>query len=171
MAKPSVCADLILQMDWRGLGGDRTHLNRGLYLAIRQAIDSGALLPRSRLPASRDLARELGVSRNTVNHAYEQLQVEGYVRSQVGRGTHVVDTLPAALLLSGGRAPARRATAAAPAPGRRPSAQAQALLRTAQASEQQWGAFLPGVPDVTQFPDRKSTRLNSSHLVKSYAVF
>src|SRR5256885_24711 len=127
MAKPSVCADLVLQMDWRGLGGDRTHLNRGLYLAIRQAIDSGALLPRSRLPASRDLARELGVSRNTVNHAYEQLQVEGYVRSQVGRGTHVVDTLPAALLLSGGQ----------------------------------------GVHHI----DRKSTRLNSSHPVISYAGF
>ena len=153
MAKPSVCADLILQMDWRGLGGDRTHLNRGLYLAIRQAIDSGALLPRSRLPASRDLARELGVSRNTVNHAYEQLQVEGYVRSQVGRGTHVVDTLPAALL--------RRATAAAPAPGGGLSAQAQALLRTAQASEQQWGAFMPGVPDVTEFPRATYARIHN----------
>ncbi|ATH11395.1 DNA-binding protein [Delftia acidovorans] len=161
MAKPSVCADLILQMDWRGLGGDRTHLNRGLYLAIRQAIDSGALLPRSRLPASRDLARELGVSRNTVNHAYEQLQVEGYVRSQVGRGTHVVDTLPAALLLSGGRAPARRATAAAPAPGGGLSAQAQALLKTAQASEQQWGAFMPGVPDVTEFPRATYARIHN----------
>lgn len=90
-------------------------------------------------PTSRDLARELDVSRNTVNHAYEQLQVEGYVRSQVGRGTQVVDTLPAAMLLSGGRAPARRAAAAAPAPGGL-SVQAQALLKTAQASEQQWGA-------------------------------
>src|SRR5258708_1015457 len=133
MAKPSVCADLILQMDWRGLGGDRTHLNRGLYLAIRQAIDSGALLPRSRLPASRDLARELGVSRNTVNHAYEQLQVEGYVRSQVGRGTHVVDTLPAALLLSGGRAPPPRPPPPRPPPGGRPSAPPPPPPRTAHA--------------------------------------
>ncbi len=160
MAKPSVCADLILQMDWRALDGERARLNRALYLALRQAMDSGALLPGSRLPASRDLARELGVSRNTVNHAYEQLHVEGYVRSQVGRGTQVVDTLPEALLLSGGRAPARRA-AAAPVAGRGLSAQAQALLQTAQASAQQWGAFMPGVPDVTEFPRATYARIHN----------
>ena len=39
--------------------------------------------------------------------------------------------------------------------------QAQALLKTAQASEQQWGAFMPGVPDVTQFPRAAYARIHN----------
>lgn len=159
MAKPSVCADLILQMGWRDACGPRQPLNRRLYHAIRRAIDSAALAPRSRLPASRDLARELGVSRNTVNHAYGQLQVEGYVCSQVGSGTYVADILPEAMLLSGGRMPQPPAVRQAVSrPGL--SVQAQDLLAHASASEQQWGAFMPGVPDVTLFPRALYARLH-----------
>lgn len=159
MAKPSVCTDLIQQMGWRDMGAEGDPLNRRLYHAIRHVIDSGALGPRSRLPASRDLARELAVSRNTVNHAYEQLQVEGYVHGQVGSGTYVADILPSALLATGGRKPSVRGTG----PTERLaglSRQAEALLAHASASDRQWGAFMPGVPDVTLFPRAVYARIH-----------
>ncbi|MGL1311205.1 GntR family transcriptional regulator, partial [Vibrio parahaemolyticus] len=46
------------------------------------------------LPSSRDLALELGTSRNTVTYAYEQLLAEGYLESRTGAGTFVADTAP-----------------------------------------------------------------------------
>lgn len=51
-------------------------------------------LPKTRLPASRDLAKEIQVSRNTVLNAYEQLQAQGYVDARTGQGTWVVEKLP-----------------------------------------------------------------------------
>lgn len=52
---------------------------RALVLALRQAINDGRLLAGARLPASRVLAKDLQVSRNTVLYAYEQLLGEGYL--------------------------------------------------------------------------------------------
>ena len=66
-----------------------------LYLQIKQRIarriDEGTLGPSDRLPASRDLARALAVNRHTVVKAYEELEVEGKVRSGVGQGTFVAE--------------------------------------------------------------------------------
>ncbi len=56
---------------------------------IRRAVDGGALGPGARLPAIRDLARRLGVNRDTVASAYELLASEGVVEAGVGRGTFV----------------------------------------------------------------------------------
>jgi GntR family transcriptional regulator/MocR family aminotransferase len=53
------------------------------------ALD-GRLKPGHRLPPTRDLARQLGVNRNTVVAAYETLGTEGWVRSHTGRGTFLV---------------------------------------------------------------------------------
>lgn len=72
-------------------------LNRGaklpLYVQIRQQmrelILSGALPPESRLPATRDLAKALGVNRTTVVTAYRQLWSEGLVEGRAGGGTVV----------------------------------------------------------------------------------
>ncbi|MGY5958130.1 PLP-dependent aminotransferase family protein [Kosakonia sp. BK9b] len=57
-------------------GGTR---QRSLYLALRDMVLNVRLKPHSQLPGSRVLAQALGVSRNTVNAALEQLAVEGYV--------------------------------------------------------------------------------------------
>jgi biotin operon repressor len=54
-------------------------LQRALYLALREAILHGRLQAESRLPGSRVIARQLGLSRNTVNAALEQLTLEGYL--------------------------------------------------------------------------------------------
>jgi GntR family transcriptional regulator/MocR family aminotransferase len=64
-------------------------LHGWLCREIRSAILENRLIHGERLPASRDLATQYGISRGTVVAVYEQLQAEGYVISQVGAGTRV----------------------------------------------------------------------------------
>jgi GntR family transcriptional regulator / MocR family aminotransferase len=52
-------------------------LHRRVYLALKTKIRAGGLGPAARVPSTRALARDLGVSRNTVTLAYEQLAAEG----------------------------------------------------------------------------------------------
>lgn len=98
---------------------------RALQSALREAVRSGRLAAGTRLPSSRELAADLGVSRGLVTEAYEQLVAESYLRSGRGAGTWV----------SGGvRAAARGARDLAPrAPGARVD-------------------FRPGTPDLSLFP-------------------
>lgn len=64
-----------------------------LYRQLRQALEheiaTGALDPDLPLPSSRELARELGLSRNTVNTAYAELEAEGFVDAEARRGLFV----------------------------------------------------------------------------------
>ena len=153
----SICADLVLQRLAPDTATAAMALNRQLYDCLREAILDGSLPPSSPLPASRDLARETAMSRNTVLHAYAQLQAEGYVHSRVGSGTFVAATTPDSQLSAG-----RARTVAPEAPGTvRLARRAQALVADASAAPRQWGAFMPGVPDVTQFPHRTFGRIVS----------
>ncbi|MFI1723688.1 PLP-dependent aminotransferase family protein [Streptomyces sp. NPDC020489] len=61
----------------------------GLERALRDAVREGRLAPGARLPATRRLAAELGVSRGTVKSAYDQLVAEGYLTARQGSGTQV----------------------------------------------------------------------------------
>ncbi len=69
-------------------------LHRQLYLALREKILSGILLPGDRLPSSRVLADDVNLARNTVVNAYNQLISEGFLDSTVGSGTIVSASLP-----------------------------------------------------------------------------
>jgi GntR family transcriptional regulator/MocR family aminotransferase len=71
---------------------------RWLYAALRSEILAGNLRAGTRLPATRDLAGQYGLSRGTIVNAFEQLRSEGYVEGSVGSGTYVSKTLPEALL-------------------------------------------------------------------------
>ncbi len=73
-------------------------LYKPLYERLRGAILTGQLEHGARLPSTRTLASELGVSRMTTALAYEQLVLEGYLESRVGQGTVVARSLPATLL-------------------------------------------------------------------------
>jgi GntR family transcriptional regulator / MocR family aminotransferase len=64
-------------------------LSRQLYRWIRQAILSGTATAGNRLPSTRDLAEQLGVSRTVVVLAYEQLLAEGFIAGRGGSGTYV----------------------------------------------------------------------------------
>ena len=83
---------------------------RQIYLELRSAILSGALRPAAKLPSTRDLAAQLGVSRTAVVSAFEQLLAEGYAFGRKGAGTYVASDLPEPFA-----APHGRKTRAAPA--------------------------------------------------------
>lgn len=67
----------------------RQGLTRQLYEALRLRVLDGRLVSGTRLPASRDLAAALSISRNSVVRAYDQLYAEGFTESRVGDGTYV----------------------------------------------------------------------------------
>lgn len=77
----------------------RQGLTRQLYEALRQRVLDGRLVSGTRLPATRDLAAALSISRNSVVRAYDQLYAEGFIESRVGDGTYVAQ-LPMAKKLS-----------------------------------------------------------------------
>ena len=70
------------------------HLNRRVYESLRNQILTGHFGPGAKLPSTRTLAANLGVSRNTVIKAFEQLIAEGYIRGRGGSGTYVANELP-----------------------------------------------------------------------------
>src|SRR5579884_1868874 len=69
----------------------RVPLYRQLYDHVRHCIDSGALRAGERLPATRDLAAQLGLNRTTVSAAWELLESEGLIKGHVGRGSFVAE--------------------------------------------------------------------------------
>ncbi|WP_439863670.1 PLP-dependent aminotransferase family protein [Pseudomonas antarctica] len=77
----------------------RQGLTRQLYEALRQRVLDGRLVSGTRLPATRDLAAALSISRNSVVRAYDQLYAEGFIEGRVGDGTYVAQ-LPTAKKLS-----------------------------------------------------------------------
>jgi len=118
--------ELLVRLDRSAGQPLRTQLEAGL----REAIRDGRLRGGERLPSSRELARELGVSRGMVQECYGQLLAEGYLTSRTGSATRVADIKeqPAA------------ASPVTPSPARRPAD--RALIAD----------FRVGVPDLSSFP-------------------
>ena len=123
-----------MAISWSGLGpelllrldrGSAEPLRSQLEASLREAIRAHRLSAGERLPSSRELARELGVSRGLVQECYNQLLSEGYLTSQVGSATRV----------------ASAASAARPEPPPRQEAP-PALIAD----------FRAGVPDLASFP-------------------
>jgi len=124
-----------MPIEWAGLGPelllalDRSRpepLRSQLELQLREAIRSGRLAAGERLPSSRALAAELGLSRGLVLECYAQLQAEGFLISRSGSATRVA---------AGGLTPSDLPALPAAAPRLDVD-------------------FLPGVPDLTSFPRR-----------------
>lgn len=78
-------SNLNIQLDRDG----EEPIYRQLIRHIRMQIESGHLPAGARLPASRDLARQLSVSRISVVNAYAELRAQGYLSAHAGRGTFV----------------------------------------------------------------------------------
>ena len=70
-------------------------LREQLLRFFRKGVADGTLKPGIRLPASRLLAQELGVSRMTVTGVYEQLLAEGFCEARQGAGTYVASRINA----------------------------------------------------------------------------
>ena len=96
-AAPTIPPENLVQLlgSWETGSGP---LKRRLFGALRTAIESGALPRGIRLPAERNLARALRISRGTVVSAYAALRDDGLVTSRQGSGTTVPEraAVPAA---------------------------------------------------------------------------
>lgn len=124
----SDAAVLDLSLDREG----REPLHAQLTEALRRLILARRIAPGARLPSSRALAEELGVSRVTVVTAFDQLVGEGYADGRRGSGVYVASDLPDQPV-----EPARPAPPSMPAANAAPEAPRP---------------FQPGVPDLSLFP-------------------
>jgi GntR family transcriptional regulator/MocR family aminotransferase len=108
---------------------------------LRRAVTSGELGTGTRLPPSRELAAELGISRRLVTDAYEQLTGEGWFETRAGHGTY-----------------------AAALPARKP----HAALLARDAPRPRRGTvrfdFTPGIPDLSAFPRQAWRRASDESL-------
>lgn len=140
-------ADLDLVIDRQQfMRRQRVPAQRRLYLALRAAILSGRLQPGAELPASRALAQDLGIARNTVVHAYELLAAEGHV--QATRQGTVVSAFSALPRVDASR-PREGKPAAAPVPGLSQRVAGRGRLRDPRDDLR---PFMPGTPALDAFP-------------------
>ena len=140
--------------------GSLTPLHRQIYFEIRNAILDGRLRPGARLPASRALARDLSISRNTVTTAFDQLVAEGYVEARTGAGSFVPAHLPKEQT-SVDAANVEQLADRAPSP---PSPSKRALSLMSMAGEPAARKpFSPGLPEVERFPFKEWARLLGRH--------
>ncbi len=146
---------------------DRTStqpLTRQIYEGFRNAIANGTIRPGQRVPSTRTLASELGVSRIPALNAYAQLLSEGYFESRVGAGTIISHSMPDQVVLTRPR----------PAIGRlspRPIARDVNALPSIDVilpwlRSQRWGAFNVGQPALDQLPIQTWSRLLIRHARK-----
>ena len=130
-------------------------LQRQLHRRLQQAILAGRLAPGSRLPGSRALAEGLGVSRNTVIAAYEQLSAEGYLQPD-RQGTRVAALARPAAATARGRlraeAPSGPGSLALPHPLAQRLAQRLAHIQPTGAGALFGLPLRPGVPALSHFP-------------------
>ena len=121
-----------------------------LCAALREAVHSGQARLGERLPSSRDLAQDLGLSRVTVEAAYAQLETEGYLRRQVGQGSFIAIDMGAAAT----RASVRAASGRAAQPGTMSLSQrGRRMVDTGGCAEpDRPRAFGAGSPDLQAFP-------------------
>ncbi len=126
-------------------------LHTQLAQALRVAILTGQTPPGTRLPATRALAAELALGRNTVADAYDQLSAEGYLDARVGSGTRVASIAPDALLATGASTGDTQEQIPPPL-SQRGEALAQALRPVPPPPGKFGYAFQPGVPAFDAFP-------------------
>jgi len=132
-----------------------------LYVALRELILSGGVAAGARLPATRTLAKEAGVSRTTVIEAFDRLAAEGLVESRVGAGTYVAKVLDAARP----RPAAVAAPRAASAPPRLSRAMARSVARFGERQRlpSVARAFTTALPAFDAFPMAQWARLSAKH--------
>ncbi|MFC8292427.1 PLP-dependent aminotransferase family protein [Streptomyces sp. NPDC057242] len=130
------------------VGAPARRRGRALQEALREAVRSGRLAAGTRLPSTRELAADLGVSRGLVTEAYEQLTAEGYLRGERGAGTWVGGAVRA----PGGGGSGTGGTAGADGRGVRGPVAGVGGPVAGPPGPGLRVDFRPGVPDLSLFP-------------------
>jgi len=135
---------------------DATTISRQLYLQLRSQIADGLWASAAHLPSTRALATELGLSRNTVIAAYEQLGTEGYIETTPGKRPRISQLT------------VNKARLSVPADGKI-EASLSARGRDITGARHQTGfpglgALQPGLADIRAFPFATWRRCIAAHL-------
>jgi GntR family transcriptional regulator/MocR family aminotransferase len=146
-----------LHVSLDGPGDHDTRVAR-IYRAVRGAVVDGRLAPGDRVPATRDLAHQLGVARGTVTAAYDRLTAEGFLESRPGAGTYVAD-----VTLTEGAATRRRARRGAV----RPLPIWDTVPEPTTPRDRRLHDLSIGLPDPDLFPLEVWRRLVSAQLRRS----
>lgn len=153
---------MFLRLDGEGALYDQ------IYRALRGQILRGRLAAGSRVPATRDLSADQGVSRNVAMMAYRQLLDEGYLVARQGSGTFVASVLPRSLTnATPRRRPAQSAQPAVPLL----SAYARRVHEELERARFTWEPrrdplpydFRYGPPSFTDFPHQTWCRVLMRH--------
>jgi GntR family transcriptional regulator / MocR family aminotransferase len=136
-------------------------LHKQIYDAYRTSIVTGSLRPGERVPSTRALASELGVSRLPVLNAYAQLLAEGYFEGRVGSGTVICTSLPDHFRFSESAGPQRAVIRS----GSRPVARRTRILPPLENPPwlRGWGAFGVGRVAFDHFPLQIWSNLVARH--------
>ena len=146
-----------------------TPLHRQVYSRIRSSILAGTFAPGARLPSTRTLAADLGMSRITVESAFTQLTAEGFLVRRVGAGSYVAAALPE--VVRPVRRPQQRTGSAPPArrtrgPGAL-SARGRAITDAALAPEPRGRASIPAVHARARLRSRRRRGRVCSRVVRA----
>jgi len=134
-------------------------LQRQIYEIVRRGVLDHTLVAGQRLPSSRALAEELGISRITISLAYDRLIAESYLTAREGSGTFVEHTGERPLAAPSPETAARQRLGL--------STRGEVTGGGTGGLGQHTGAFVPGIADATLFPFHVWKRLLSRHLGKS----
>lgn len=134
-------------------------LHSQLYHRVREAIIGGRIRPGSRLPASRQLCTELGLSRNTVLTAVQQLTAEGYLESRLGSGTYVASRLPDQLLAP--LTPGARPRSSSPPTALSERGELLTTMSRSMALPHRPRPFQPGIPALAELPHETLARIGA----------
>lgn len=140
-------------------------LHRQIYEQLGRAIRCGHLAPGTRLPSTRAFARELGISRTTVEEAYQDLYAEGYLEGKVGAGTYVTQQLSKGLFSTttqpGEVTPPSKTVSGFADLSRRGRLLTATPLPSGFRSDDALRPFRLGVPALDSFPQQEWARIIS----------
>jgi GntR family transcriptional regulator/MocR family aminotransferase len=145
-------------------------LHTQVYTGLRDSILDGRLRPGASIPSTRALPSLLGVSRNTVLEAYNQLLAEGFIEPRVGSGTYVAHSIPDHHLRpqKAKSLPQSPAAQLPPAPPRL-SARGQRMVEAPAFAKAFWRhpeAFYPGLPAFELLPFETWRKLSDKRLAQ-----
>ena len=144
-------------------------LHQRIQRALRELILDGALDPGLKLPATRVLAKSLGIARDTVENAYVQLHRDGFIVRREGAGSYVSETVGTELRgVTRRRIKAQEVKSSQAAPGAGLSQRGRMILDSGGVNDQQViKAFATGLPETRTFPTDVWERLQR-RVMKEY---